>query len=190
VLEIYSAPCGTGAWVACDDDSSCGSRRSSWSGVLAAGTYLVAVDGWSSTSAGDFVLTYQHIPLPPDATLLAGNGDYNADTTGLGNDYAGSCGGSTAPDVAYYFVRCDARDGVGAHTCHPAGETNIDTVLYWLGPDGIELACDDDDGTCSLCSRVPSTGTLTLDPGAYYLIMDGYGSASGSYTISVTATHL
>jgi hypothetical protein len=55
---------------------------------------------------------------------------------------------------------------------------------------GTELACDDDGGSCSLCSRIPSSGTLTLDPGSYYMLMDGYSSASGPYTVQVNTTSL
>jgi cysteine-rich repeat protein len=177
-IAVYSGAC-PGAAVGCNDDSGCGgTMRSTWTGVLDPGTYQVVVDGWG-TAFGAFTLAWQHIPVGGTPTPITGNGDLNTNTTGQGNDHSGSCGGSTAPDVDYYVLRCTARDGVTAHTCHGAGETDIDTVLYWLGPNGVERVCNDDDATCgggATRSRLPGT---RLEPGITVLVVDGKGTAAG-----------
>jgi hypothetical protein len=63
------------------------------------------------------------------------------DTSGLDDDYEGSCGGAGAPDVAYQWTA--PRDDF--YRFHTTG-SDIETVLYLRDGDcdGEELACSDD----------------------------------------------
>jgi hypothetical protein len=178
-IALYSGAC-PGEFVDCSDDTTCppsSNRYSTIVRLLPAGTYRVVVDGYNGAS-GAFTLTYQHIPVPGGATQVLGNGDYDAHTTGEGNDHTGSCGGGAAPDIDYWVFRCTPRTGVDVHTCHGTGETDIDTVLYWLGPDGVELACNDDDPGCGTVGRSGIADT-TLPTGISVLVVDGYDTAAG-----------
>jgi hypothetical protein len=98
-------------------------------------------------------------------------------TSGHVNDYEGTCGGSGAPDVVYsftpsvdYFVTMDL--------CNSSYDTKVyvfeSTVNNVIG-------CNDD--ACGLQSRL----TVEMSAGiTYYIIVDGYGSSSGSYDMVVT----
>jgi hypothetical protein len=101
------------------------------------------------------------------------------DTSGANNDAVPSCAYSpSAPDDLYVFT-------LDTETMVTASVTGFDTVLYLRevcdDPDS-ELACNDDNtppgGYGSYVSE-------TLPPGEYFLIVDGYGSDSGSYQLTV-----
>jgi hypothetical protein len=52
-LHVHGAPCGSGAEVACNDDSP-DTRHSHLNLALAAGTYYIVVDGYGTTYAGNY----------------------------------------------------------------------------------------------------------------------------------------
>jgi hypothetical protein len=52
------------------------------------------------------------------------------------------------------------------------------------GPHAAEVACNND-AEDSQHSRI----TTTIDPGTYFVVVDGFRSTEGSYTLSYTATH-
>lgn len=93
----------------------------------------------------------------------------------------GSCiGGGTAPEHVYAFT-LDRRSMVSA-----VMSSVFDGALYLLGACGdtrSEIACNDD---------APSTSRseigATLEPGIYYLVVDGFGSARGEYEVTLTAS--
>ncbi|MBN1946810.1 MAG: trypsin-like peptidase domain-containing protein, partial [Bradymonadales bacterium] len=111
---------------------------------------------------------------PVDQTLT---GDL---TLGYQDDYQGSCGGGGA-DRVYQFTLSEQRRLV-------AQASGFDTLLYLRSScldTASELACNDD--------ATPPGGygshiAATLDPGSYYLFMDGYSSSVGSYTLALTFT--
>jgi hypothetical protein len=94
---------------------------------------------------------------------------------------AGSCvEGSEAPEHVYAF-NVDSRSMVRATL-----NTLYDGALYILGTCGevrSELVCNDD---------APSTERsevgAVLEPGVYYLVVDGFGSAAGEYEVALSAT--
>jgi hypothetical protein len=93
----------------------------------------------------------------------------------------GSClGGGTAPEHVYAFV-VEQRSLVTASL-----DSMYDGALYILGACGdvrSELACNDDAPSTS-----HSEATATLEPGTYYLVVDGFGTAAGEYEVSYTTT--
>jgi hypothetical protein len=117
---------------------------------------------------GDTIATATVIPHLP----------YNdsGTTAGYVDDYAGTClFDNGAPDVVYRLVAPAGNYGLHVSLC---GST-YDTGLYVLNSSLVEVACNDD--YCGLQSQLDH---LWVTPGeTYYIIVDGYSSASGSYVL-------
>jgi len=115
-------------------------------------------------------------------------GTFSGTTCAAANDYTASCGGNAdSPDVAY---RLDIthRSDVVIDTC--SAGTNFDTVLHLHAGDctGAEIECDDDWFGCGL-SPASSRIVTVLDPGTYYIIVDGFLNISGgAFDLNVSIT--
>lgn len=101
--------------------------------------------------------------------------------------YEGSCGTSSAKEVVYR-LDVPVRQRVAIEV-----EPRFDAVLY-LRKDctdpGSEVACNDDvQGRASPRSSPtrPSKVDEVLDPGTYYVFVDGYEDAEGAFKITVSA---
>ena len=123
------------------------------------------------------------------ATVIGGIPYTDTGTTaGYVNDYDEVCPytGSTAPDVAYSFTP-GSDIVVDITLC--IGITDYDTKLYvYQGScPGTLVACNDD--ACSspyYSSYVSQLVGVSLPAGStYYIIIDGYGTSSGNYTIDI-----
>jgi len=94
---------------------------------------------------------------------------------------AGSCvGGGRAPEQVYSIVLTQ-RSLVTASI-----DSTFDGTIYLLGACGqarSELACNDDAPTTE-----HSEVSVALDPGTYFLVVDGFGTASGEYEVRYTAS--
>ena len=112
--------------------------------------------------------------LPDDPS-----GTWYGDTTSLAGDYRGTCAG-------------DGRDAIFELTVSARGElsadlrgSTFDTVLYLRSAacaTGTQVACNDDVSRGTVWSRVGGT----LDPGTYYLFVDGFDAAAhGRYALNV-----
>ncbi|HOX24332.1 MAG TPA: hypothetical protein PLL30_01085 [Candidatus Krumholzibacteria bacterium] len=115
-----------------------------------------------------------------EAVFLALPVDWEGTTTGYTNDYDEICPyvGSTAPDVVYTFTPIHDM----AIDIDMAGSA-YDTKIYVYDEDLAVVACNDDyysDYTSRL-ENVPLAGAEQ-----YYLIIDGYGEASGDYQLRIT----
>ena len=96
------------------------------------------------------------------------------------DDFAGTCVGGDAPDRVYTFT-------LTRRTTIDARVTGFDTGLYLrTGCDtGSELVCNDDSNPPGgFGSRV----RRRLEAGTYYLVVDGFGTNSGTYNLTVTFT--
>jgi hypothetical protein len=127
------------------------------------------------------------------ATVIPGI-PYNADgsTAGFTDDYEESCfySPSTSPDVVYSYTP-EVDIAVNISLCQ--GQTDYDTKLYvyedvcQVPDDGQEpYACNDD-----FCSSpylwVSYLECVPMLVGhTYYIVVDGYGGASGNYNIDIT----
>jgi hypothetical protein len=100
---------------------------------------------------------------------------HQGSTAQSGDNYAPQCGASDAPDVTYTFTPPTA----GVYRIHVSSQ--YDAVLA-LARDGREIACNDDyQGTSA--SRIERE----LNAGeTYEVVIDGYHSASGAFTVTVT----
>src|SRR5262245_15924247 len=120
------------------------------------------------------------------ATLPAAGGTFVGTTSGTGT-LAGSCGSSlAAPERVYRWT--PSTSGVATFSTCGSG-TTYDSVVYVRSGSctGSQIACNDD-GPCTTSSSSfqGSRTTATVTAGqTYYVVVDGYGSARGTYTLTV-----
>jgi cysteine-rich repeat protein len=214
LIHVRSGSC-TGPVTAygCADDA-CSTVRSMFVGILPAGTYYVAIDGFSAAAAGAFTLSYQADTCvaaadanPATATVIdpiRANATFTGTTVGQVNDSTGSCAmGATqlAPDVYYYVGMCPGRTTVWS-TCDR--NTIFDTVLYSrfgtcrAGAGGGDLACNNDGTGPIMCPFSPPGSAASMitfgatGQGLYYVWVDGYVNpagilpSEGTYGLTVT----
>ena len=147
------------------------------------GDYYLEVFGYG---VGSYTLTVSHSTIVDDygddlynATIVDDHGDdlYNATEAPVAVDVEGVID----YEYDYDYFRFTAEDGrfyqidVGLRTLD-------DSVLVLLGPDGLELTFNDDYGD-SPASRIFWEAPASGD---YYLVVRGFASGSGSYTLTVS----
>jgi hypothetical protein len=149
---------------------------------------FVVVDGYSSSSAGDFVLNINfegagEASYDTDLGEDVGDAVATGSNSGEPNDFEGSCGGSGGPDVAFLWEAPDS----GCYNFNTIG-SSFDTVLRLVAVDSAgcggssELACNDDGGG-SLTSMFEYTVTAGT---RYVVVVDGFSSGSvGTYTLAI-----
>ncbi len=151
----------------CNDDAGCGTGggftsglQSRTAGVLAAGTYYVAVGGCGS---GAFTLHMQYVPRTVGQTFfnarLTGAGNTGVQTLMTSGSTAGTCGGSGGAENVAWYLTCGAAerqlfsvcrsDPSALFTRRPStgSSTLFDPVLYARSAQtGAQVACNDDSG--------------------------------------------
>lgn len=156
---------------------------------LAAGTYYLFVDSsWSIGRLRIFLTAQPAQPLPvndrceqaEEVRLDAqGRGSFSGETTAGTNDSAGSCGGGAAPELFYRFH------------LEQASQVFIDVETWLFGWDGLVYllgACGAGAPTLA-CQDDPEELTLArLEPGDYWLAVDGFSQARGPFTGTITTT--
>lgn len=165
-------------------------RMASGSGSYMLGTW----QGGSAASSGGALAEattgtcMSPLPIAVGQTL-------SGDTSGHGSHATGTClrgeGGEDedeeasragAPEVVYALA-VERRQQV---TIALETTGNFDGALYLRGGNcenaGAEVACNDDEGDTNH-SRI----VQALDPGQYFVFVDGFGRSRGSYTLTVTA---
>ncbi|MCS6799246.1 MAG: PPC domain-containing protein [Myxococcota bacterium] len=154
---------------------------------LQPGSYALLLDGDRMPSAGPFRLHATLAPSPAqrgcgDALDVTGGATIRGRTgqDGAEDQATGSCGGENAAEEVYRF-ELSTRTRVQIHT---AG-SSFDTVVYLrrerCEDNNAEIACNDDASS----GGGPSRLDLTLDPGRYFLFVDGFGGAEGRYQLVV-----
>ena len=124
------------------------------------------------------------------ATAIGGVPFSGAGTTvGYIHNYDEVCPytGSTSPDVVYSFVACDT----GTLSITLCGGSGYDTKLYVyhnVYTPGAPYRCNDDycPGYVSELSVASGNPVPVVAGDIYYIVVDGYYGASGSYTIDIT----
>ncbi len=167
--------------------------------VLQPGTYYLAVDGATASSFGKFDLEYnvqdvsaQETACKAAQTLVSGQ-TVSGNTKGTPNHFETSCGGDarygTSGDKVYKIV-VTQRSSVTILLSTPAWDGVLALRRACLdptgssGPHAAEIACNNDSDDAQH-SRI----TTTIDPGTYFVVVDGYRSTEGAYTLTYTATH-
>mgnify|MGYP003308421851 FL=1 len=125
-------------------------------------------------------------------TLITGT------TVGFYNDYDEVCNyaGSTAPDVVFKMTLLDSVNGLIIDLC----ESWYDSKVYVYSAEDLEagdttaVGCNDDycSSDSSLYTSYLEIGSTMAEDGGvsagdYYIVVDGYGSAEGTYWMEVSA---
>ncbi|MCU0304481.1 MAG: hypothetical protein MUC56_10535 [Thermoanaerobaculales bacterium] len=124
------------------------------------------------------------------ATVIPGLPYTDSGTTaGAVNNYDQACPftGSTAPDVVYAYTPA-SNQIVTVSLCNPGTATDYDTKVYVYESTcpGTVTGCSDDACSSPLYNNYVSEVQVTLNAGTtYYIVVDGYGSSSGNYTLSL-----
>ncbi len=150
----------------CNDDARCATgggftaaTQSRTAGVLAAGTYFVAVGG---CGAGTFTLRMQYLPRNVGSNFinatLTGTGNVSGTTAGTAVS-SGTCGGTGGSEDVRWFVSCGAgpqlfsvcRSDPGASWVRQRGTSSsptYDPAMYVRSAQtGAQVSCNDDGGT-------------------------------------------
>jgi subtilisin family serine protease len=144
-----------------DDWTACGLQGNLEIGSLAAGSYWVAVGGYSS-HYGTYKLSMSSGALSCGETVTGSIAAYERD---------------------YYFV--DMRAGPAGRFLEACGSL-YDTYLYYYNNDFSTMAayCDDCNNQGPYCG-VQGDLNLPSTPGVFYAAIGGWSSSSGTYTLSL-----
>lgn len=188
VIRVYPGACkpGNATGTVCHNDN-CGGMQSQWVGGVAAGDNCVVISQHDPSDAPSHLMLHVEPGLWNGTQLPGGPSKVtNATTAGLNDDSSATCGGSGGADKAYYITGCPGDvQHLDATTC--AATTVFDTVLYVLGPNATELACNDDDVGCAALATASTIPTVQLD-GAHlwWVVVDGSPTDSGAFTLTTT----
>jgi hypothetical protein len=166
-----------------EDETEVACATRSLSAVVDPGTYFLVADAPRRDAFGEVTVRYELSDVGPleavcsDAPVLAPGEEVEGRTTGE-DRFQATCGDGARNPEAIYSLRIRERSQVELSV-----EARYDSVLYvrrdCVDP-GSEVDCNDDAGDAEH-SRLD----LTLDPGTYYVFVDGYGAGgeSGSFTL-------
>ena len=103
-------------------------------------------------------------------------------TDGFNDDYDEECPytGSTSNDVVYMFSTSGGTYDLSL--C----ESGYDTKIYIYDVNQVNIGCNDD--ACNSSDGSPYRSLLesvTLEPGLYYVVVDGYGGQNGDYELVI-----
>ena len=173
--KLYLLDANLTEW-ACNDDSCPGFISELLNVELAAGTYYVIVDGYSS-GCGEYVLDVSEVEVDPGTT-----GDTCEDPLSYTNVNDPAVAGSIVSlGAEWWAFDTDGSLDVTASLCGSGFDTKIE--VWGDCADGSYLAYNDD--ACGLQSEV-NLGILAA--GTYYVKVYGFSSSFGDYTLSVTGT--
>lgn len=180
-MYLYADDCTTE--LAFNDDGGAG-----WYSLIeyeleANTTYYLVITGYNDTTQGSYFLTMTEAdppcPTPENNTCdgalpLPIGASFTVDNCGATNDYDleyGGCTGYSAAgiDIVYYV------DLVENQQLTVSGESTYDTSMYLI------TDCADPIGSCVVGSDGNGQESFAFDagmnPGRYYLILDGYSSS-------------
>lgn len=186
-ISVFSGSCGSLVCVGGNDD---GVGCSNFSSELTISSvpntvYYVLVHGFlSSTGTFDLTATFTGPPVNDDcsnATSIACGQAMSGSTDNATLDNASSCSfvSNTAPGVWYEFT--GTGQPVIASLC---SGTNYDSKLSVYTGSCASLTCvDGNDDACGLQSEVLFN---SISGQSYYILVHGFGSATGSYSLDIT----
>lgn len=163
----------------------CTTLQASLTVKLSPGTYFVVSEGYS-TNFGSIITSISlgkplgaNINYPFDAGVFTSpltyvNAQNNATLNGFGNDY-----GQSSDDIYYKFKVVRESDFDISHCA-----SGFDTYMHLLDSLGNTIYSNDDFGP--LCNSTKASLKVTLSPGTYYVVSEGYGANTGNITTSIT----
>jgi hypothetical protein len=192
VLSIWTRPAsGSPVEQFCDDDSGTGALSLIDTGTpLASGDYYVVVDGYDSSSpTGAYKLnikpyvagTYETFETAyPIGDVTSRSAKFTGSTAAMASEYSGWCNSGSGGDAVFSFTLTSPRaveiDTIGS---------GFDTSLTLWSSDFTGGWCNDDLGGGVRQSRV----SRYLAAGTYFVVVDGYGSNSGSYVLNLKVSN-
>lgn len=193
-LFLFEGACGALNCIAGnDDDFGCGfsSLRSTITfNPVDGATYYVLVNGFSSSSTGDFELrlscNFNTNFVCTDAQDVECGDIVSGTTVDTGSESLPNCGGTTlntSGTVWYHLV--GTGDEVTVTTCNPG--SNFDTKIgVFTGSCG-SLVCvtGDDDDPCPFSGLRSRVNFLAEDGVSYFIVVTGFGSNEGNYELSI-----
>jgi hypothetical protein len=160
---VVRAASGAGAWV-----------TATWAGGL--GPVAPTTSAGAASAPAEANGTCQ-APIPLAPGVVTGS------TTHGDHENAGSCGPSDSRELVFELDVAQ-RERVTIDV-----EARFDSVLYVRKDDctdaTTEVACNDDSG-----DRTRSRIEKVLEPGKYFVFVDGYGHEAGSFKMTVEATEV
>lgn len=190
-LRVFAGSCtALGALQSCFDDQ-CSVTQTQGALSLAAGTYCLVVDQYSSFQTnGALTLTFTRGGRT-GTSIATGSGTVTGTTVGATNTWTPTCqSSSTAGEQAYYFLSCPAIvPTVAASTC--TTPTSWDSVIYLRkAGSAADVVCNDDGlapcGSVSPIRLSSFTGAAGSGAGLYWLVVDGFLTTTGAYTLTYT----
>jgi cysteine-rich repeat protein len=152
------------------------------SGGLTGGTGGTSTGGGGSGVGGGSVHTEDTCPGEPSHLHTGQAIATGSDMSWLHDDYSSNCGGDGAPDAVYQVIATET--GTFTITVDAYG-TLLDPLIY------MRTTCDDP-GTTLWChddqAGTNETLAINLDPGTYYLFVDGANQTSGAYDVTLGYT--
>jgi len=200
VLTAYTGTCATPTKVACNDDAGLRTQSDATFGVTAGTSYLMEVTEYGAVGSGgilqlglDFMSGATPTPTPtptaapPSAcanriVIPAEGGAFTGSIAESGSTAAGSCGLADVSSEQVFEWTPNTSGTATIQTC--GGVTNFDSIVYvrvTKCETGVEIGCNDD--ACDVASRL--TATVTAGQ-TYFIFVDGFGGASGDFTLSVS----
>jgi hypothetical protein len=179
-----------GVELACNDDQGQASESEVVVGLASNRTYRIVVDGYSGAT-GSYRLSVQNQAAPPppppgpqppptnpqtSGTLRLNRAVTNT-TAGGTDQYTPTCGAAMgSPDDVWAFT----APSRGLYRIH--ADTQFDAVLAVYDANARQIDCNDDHQSTAQ-SRIEAR----LQPrNRYFVVVDGYSGASGTYTLRVT----
>ena len=181
-IAVYSGSCGALSCVAGNDDF-CG-LQSSVSWPSAAGTeYYIYIDGFGAASGSYTMSVTCSTPsgndLCGDAIPVSCGQTVNGSTIGASFDNVGTCVTSNSAAGVWYSFAGDGS-AVTVSTCGSGYDTKLSVFSGSCGALSCVTGNDDACGLQSTVNFATSNGTT------YYILVHGFGTAVGNFTMSVT----
>ncbi len=130
-------------------------------------------------------------PCDTAIVIPAAGGTFDGITSGVGA-LAGTCANSSAAPERVYAWTPTTTGNATIATCSDT-DTSFDTVVYVRRASctsGVEVACNDDSTGCFTSEPSDHHASRLIAPvtagTTYFIIVDGYASSAGSFTLSVT----
>lgn len=154
-----------------------------WAGGAAGGSAPATGDGGAATATGAGTC---ESPIPITVGTVSGNTHQGE------SEHAGSCVSSSSSEIVY-LLDVQRRQRVVLEV-----DATFDSVLYLrrdaCADDQAEVACNDDANTGAGSKRSASNRASRLDevlePGKYWVFVDGYNTDAGGYRLKTEITDI
>jgi hypothetical protein len=121
-----------------------------------------------------------NLNLPIQANLPFTTTGSTATGSGFSNAYTGT-NNQTSPDVFYRFTTGACTDSLVISTCG----SGFDNYIHLLNSTGTQLFSNDDNGP-SCTGTSASIKAAVLPNTTYFVVVEGFGSATGSFNLSIS----